>query len=216
MKPALLGLAVGTTLAALALAFSGSCSVSHPSDQYACVKSTDCMGGRVCVGGFCIVPGTLVDAPRGQDGGRGSGTDAGPSCPGQCTSCNIGQKTCVIDCQLTSCSNTVACPAGYKCDIKCDSDGACTHGVNCQSGASCQVECSAHNACRGVQCGTGPCDVTCTGTSSCDDVQCGASCACDVVCTGGESCTNNVQCTSIACQAGSGCTSQPAFCHSCP
>ena len=215
MKPALVVL-LGLALASLAVV--PACSVSHRSDAYACNGSgpSSCSGGRVCVDGYCVVPGT-IDGPGGHaDGPRG--TDAGTTCPGQCTSCNTSQKTCVIDCQQTGCNNnTVSCPQGYKCDIKCDVEGSCTHGVNCQNAKACQVECSGRNSCQGVECGGGPCDVSCSGPSSCNDVACNQSCACDVLCTGNNSCNQNIQCTSIACQDGAGCTSLPTLCNSpCP
>lgn len=190
------------------------CSVSHPSDQYACSKPQDCSGGRECIGGFCVVPGS-IDAPRND--GPGPHPD-GQNCPAPCTSCNVGMKTCTVDCSMTgACNSQVTCPTGYTCDIKCDVDNSCRSGVDCQLASACTVECSAGSTCRDLQCGAGPCDITCSGVNSCRNVSCGSSCACDVICTGSQSCSNmSVQCTSIACQNGSGCTSVPAFCHSCP
>jgi hypothetical protein len=207
MKPALVGVLLGTSLAAALLA--GSCSVSHRSDEYACTKQSDCTGGRVCANNFCVVPGS-IDAPASIDAFRGN-------CPTPCTSCNLAAKTCTIDCTLTSAcvSGAVTCPSGYACDIRCKPDGSCRNGVNCQLATSCTIDCAGTNACRSVQCGAGPCDVQCTGASSCRGVSCGASCACDVVCTGNQSCSDVIQCTSTGCINGSGCTSVPAFCHSC-
>jgi len=202
MKSALLGLMI--VLAA--------CSIQHRSDEYACNKPADCNNGRTCVDNFCVVPGgTTADAAK---------TDGAPhidasSCPPGCSTCNVTQKTCTIDCQSSNCTGQVACPAGYKCDIKCDSDNACRNGVDCTAALSCNITCSSGGSCRNVQCGLGPCDVACTGTGSCRSVACNASCACDVTCTGAQSCSSGIQCSSLACQAGLGCTSVPTVCHSC-
>lgn len=199
---------------AAAAAVGVGCSINHRSDQYACTTSTDCEGGRVCDNGFCIIPGTIdaarTDAPK-------PGGDGGNNCPAPCTSCNVQQKTCTVDCQKTNCSNTVTCPVGYKCDIDCNGDNDCRNGVNCQESASCTVECSGKQSCQNVQCGPGPCSVSCSGVQSCRGVSCANSCACDVTCTGSQSCGEAIQCTSFACRStnGPGCTSVPAFCHSC-
>lgn len=206
MKPAVLGILLGAAIAALTII--GSCSVSHRSSDYACTKTSDCTGGRVCDNGFCIVEGS-IDAPGPPKDSPGSN-----GCPTGCTSCNVAQKQCTVDCRNTSCSGQVTCPTGYHCDIKCDTDGSCRNGVNCTTAASCTVECTAGNACQGVQCGIGPCDVMCTGNGSCRGVSCNQSCACDVLCGTAADC-QNVQCTSLGCGSGAGCTSVPAFCHSC-
>jgi hypothetical protein len=200
---------------ALAAAFASlaSCDVHHRSDEFACTKNTDCPSGRTCsTDGFCVVSGA-VDAPKG-DAPR---TDAGGSnsCPPGCSSCNVAQKTCTINCMQTNCTNTVTCPMGYSCDILCNTDNACRNGVNCQLGTSCSVECSAKSSCQNIQCGPGPCDVACSGVSSCRGVSCSNSCACDVVCTGNQSCTQGIMCSSFGCRSGSGCTSVPLVCHSC-
>ena len=193
-----------------------ACSVHHASDSFACTSSTECSSDRTCSEGFCVVKGTVgIDAPVGHPDAPGA--DASNSCPAGCTSCNVGQKTCTIDCTLTSCANLVTCPAGYHCDIQCKGDGACRNGVNCTAAASCNVQCPGTNSCRAVQCGPGPCDVNCTGLGSCRGVACGTSCACDVTCTGSQSCLNPPPvCTSTACFGSQGgCTSVPLVCHSC-
>ena len=200
------------------LAVLAGCSVSHKSQEFACTHSNDCAShpGTVCDNGFCVVPSTIdapgmkMDGPRPPDGG-------GNNCPTGCTSCNVQQKTCTIDCNAgANCNNSVQCPAGYHCDIKCDTDNACRNGVSCVGGASCTVECSGQSSCRNVECGTGPCDVTCSAQDSCRGVSCNNSCACDVLCTGQQSCTSGtVTCTSLLCQSGAGCSSVMAGCHSC-
>lgn len=212
MKHALASIVLGAIVAFAAL--GTSCSINHRSDQYACTTNADCEGGRHCQDGYCVVAGTLdaskvVDAPK-------PGGDAN-NCPAPCTSCNVQQKTCTINCQQTSCTNTVTCPPGYKCDIQCNTDNACRNGINCLAAASCSIDCIGKQSCQNVQCGPGPCAVACSGPATCKGVSCGNSCACDVTCTGNQSCAEGIQCTSFACRStnGPGCTSVPAFCHSC-
>lgn len=198
---------------ALALAFvtlTSSCEINHRSEEFACTKNIDCPSGRICNDGFCIITGS-IDASRG-DAQRG---DAGANCPAGCTSCNTTEKTCTINCMLTNCTNTVSCPAGYKCDIACNTEQSCRNGINCQLAASCNIDCIGRQSCQNVQCGPGRCDVSCSGAASCRGVSCGSSCACDVACTGNQSCADNITCSSVACRSGSGCTSVPLFCHSC-
>jgi len=204
MKSALLGLMI----------LLGACSIQHRSDAYACTKQADCNNGRTCTDGLCVVPGSgMPDAPKGVD--AAVHIDAN-GCPPGCSTCNVGQKTCTIDCQSSNCNGSVACPAGYKCDIKCDTDNSCRNGVDCTAALSCNLTCSGTSSCRNVQCGLGPCDINCSGPSSCRTISCNSSCACDVACTGNSSCGDTIQCTSLACKAGLGCTSVPTVCHSCP
>jgi hypothetical protein len=205
MKSALLGLMI----------LLGACSIQHRSDAYACTKQADCNSGRTCTDGLCVVPGSgTPDAPKSIDA-PGTHVDAS-SCPAGCSTCNVAQKTCTIDCQSSNCNGQVACPAGYKCDIKCDTDNSCRTGVDCTAALSCNLTCSGTSSCRNVQCGLGPCDINCSGASSCRTIACNSSCACDVACTGNSSCGDTIQCTSFACKAGLGCTSVPTVCHSCP
>lgn len=190
-----------------------ACSITHKSDGYSCNLNADCDSGRVCSGGFCVVAGSQIDAPR-LDAPREMG-DANNGCPAQCSSCNVQQKTCSINCMTSNCQNTVVCPAGYKCAISCNTDNACRNGINCTQGASCNIECTSKSSCENVQCGSGPCAVSCGGAQSCKNVSCNNSCACDVLCTGSQSCQQGINCSSIACRSGLGCTSVPALCHSC-
>lgn len=207
-------------IAALVVGMLG-CSVNHRSQDYACTMQSDCAAhqGTVCMQGFCVVPGS-IDAPKGgNDGPKGDGS-GGNNCPPGCASCNVTQKTCTIDCSqqnTVNCQNLVTCPAGYHCDIQCNTDNACRSGVSCVGAAGCTLTCSGNSSCRGVECGAGPCDVQCTGPSSCRDISCGSSCACDVLCSGSQSCSQGINCTSFLCTntTGIGCTSQPAGCHSC-
>lgn len=208
-------LAIAGGVFAVGIAAVLSCSINHRSDQYSCAVNGDCENGRVCENGFCVVPGATLDAPRND--APGPPIDAAASCPGQCTSCNMQQKTCTIDCKLTNCSGKVTCPPGYNCTILCNVENACRSGVSCEQSTACAVECTGRQSCEDVVCGPGPCAVECSGVQSCRNVSCANSCACDVTCTGGQSCSEGIRCTSFACRnnTGRGCTSVPAFCHSC-
>jgi hypothetical protein len=198
-------------LAFLALMLA-ACSITHRSDAYACSKPSDCSNGRQCIGGFCVVADS-IDASRGD---AKKPVDAS-TCPTPCTSCNVAEKACTIDCGAsTACIGPVTCPTGYSCNIECKTDNSCRNGVDCQLASSCQITCSGQSACRSVQCGTGPCAVTCSGPGSCRGVACDQSCSCDVACSGNLSCIGAIQCHPAICQSGSGCTSAPSFCHSCP
>ncbi len=210
MKLVLAGLAL-----VLSFALAASCSITHRTGDYACTKNSDCNSGRECVDGFCVISGTSTpDAPISNSDARLG--DAGNSCPSQCTSCNPGTHSCVIDCANgANCQGNVACPTGWTCDVKCDTDNSCRNGVTCTGSTSCTVECTGKMSCQGVQCGTGACDVQCSGPSSCKAVACGSSCACDVRCIGANSCSDAVMCSSQACRIGLGCTSFPQACHSC-
>lgn len=191
-----------------------ACSIQHRSDEYACTKTADCNNGRSCVEGYCVIA-TAADAPRPpSDTPNNTGSDAA-SCPAGCSACNVAQHTCTIDCRMSNCNGQVACPAGYKCNIMCDTDNSCRNGVDCQAALSCNLTCSGTGSCRNIQCGMGPCDVSCSGAGSCRNVACDNSCACDVTCTGNQSCGDTIQCTSLGCSTGLGCTSVPSFCHSC-
>ena len=199
----------------MTIALLAACSIQHRSGEYACTKQSDCNNGRTCTDGFCVLPGgNGPDAPKTIDS-PGTHADAS-TCPAGCTACNPAQHTCTIDCRSANCNGSVSCPAGYKCDIQCDTDNSCRNGVDCSTALSCNVTCSGTGSCRNVACGLGPCDVACSGASSCRGVACGNSCACDVTCTGNQSCSDTINCTSLACKSGLGCTSVPTVCHSCP
>ena len=73
-----------TTLAAVvALALAAGCSVSHRSGDFTCNDQQRCADGRTCVDGLCVLA-----------------SDAGvlATCPSQCTSCELAQRSCTIDC----------------------------------------------------------------------------------------------------------------------
>ena len=205
----------------LAAISAGSCAINHKSGEFECSKQSDCANGRVCTGGYCVVPGGTVDAPKND----GPITIDGPPidgsmnvCPAQCTSCNQGTHTCKIDCAATSCNGQVVCPPGWNCDVACSVANSCRSGVTCPpSGNSCNITCSGTGSCRSLECGTGKCDVNCTGSMACRGVNCGNSCGCDVKCAVGAAC-EAVQCTSFQCDTGLGCSSQlnPGACEMCP
>jgi hypothetical protein len=109
------GLAVGIVIGLAA------CSINHKSDSFACEINTDCESGRVCSGGFCVVAGSQIDAPKGDATTMRDGSTN--NCPSQCSSCNVQQKTCTINCMMSNCQSQVVCPAGYRCEIQCNTDG---------------------------------------------------------------------------------------------
>ena len=207
------------TALVLAAISAGSCSINHRSGEFQCDKQSDCESGRTCTGGFCVVPGGTVDAPKG-DGPTGDGPPSDTPmnmCPAQCTSCVQASKTCKIDCAVTSCNSAVVCPPGWNCEVACTVANSCRSGVTCPpSGNSCNITCSGTGSCRMIDCGTGKCDVNCSGSQSCRGVDCTGSCGCDVKCPIGASC-EAVTCTSFQCDTGLGCSSTlTPNCESCP
>jgi len=218
MKPAVLGIALALGLVAL-MVTTNSCSVTHRSGDYACTTTNECSTGRTCVGGFCIIPGA-IDAPGSNQIDAKVFHDAPTgNCPQECTSCN--GSTCIVDCSVnpTACQTMITCPAGYQCDVRCNTDMSCRAGVQCANNESCTVTCSGAGSCRGVACSNGACDVQCTGTNSCSRVNCGNSCKCDIACSGTLSCQNQISCGMNACDATPppGCTSTGTGCSTtCP
>jgi len=214
-------------IVALALVAAGSCSIKHSSEQFECDTNADCVdldGNRVCSDGLCVVPGGGPMKDAAVDGMRTDTLpDASLICPDQCTSCNIEKKECTVDCagdpDTTTCMGQVKCPAGWSCNVKCNTASSCRAGVDCLGSTSCKIECSGFGSCRSVACGPGPCDITCSGSQSCGGtaggVACGTSCACDVKCAAGANCFN-VTCTKPQCDTGLGCSSQPTGCDTCP
>jgi hypothetical protein len=177
MKRAGLVVLVAAGLAALA----ASCSVHRVSDGFACDPAgngSPCASGRVCRQGFCVE--------------SSGGTDA---CPSQCTSCDVGDRTCEIDCAGKPCGN-VQCPAGYDCTIRCTNGGTCG-GVDCAQAHSCDVTCTGPAACGNLDCGAQQCRIRCSGSLACAMIDCTASCSCDVVCS-----SPAASCPNRACPAG--------------
>jgi hypothetical protein len=194
------------SLAAVAASLAG-CSINHRTGEFSCDKQADCAVGRSCIDGFCVLPDDagIIDGPH---------ADAAV-CPSACTSCDLAQKSCTIDCALNGgCKQQVVCPTGYSCQVLCSRDGACSSGVSCLGSTSCSITCSGGQSCRGLSCGLGPCNVACTGNASCGEVNCGSSCACDVACSGIALC-RNLTCKPT-CNIGTrGCTSLAGNCNTC-
>lgn len=210
------------TALALTVIASSSCSINHKSGDYVCTVQADCEPGRLCLNGYCIVPGGVIDAPKLTDAPKRDAPQMIDSpmnvCPPQCTSCAEGSKTCTIDCGLTNCNgnNPIVCPTGYNCAILCSTNNACANGIDCGSAASCAITCSGAGSCRNIECGTGDCDVKCQGQNSCRGIDCGDSCACDVSCAFNSSC-EFLTCSSQQCDpVGRGCSSLPPGCDTCP
>jgi hypothetical protein len=194
-------------LIAMGFALVAGCSVSHRSGDFACDTQADCSAGRTCVEGFCVLPA---------DAGIPDGPHADAAvCPSACTSCNLDQKSCTIDCALNGgCKQAVTCPLGFSCNVLCSRDGACSSGVSCTGSTACTISCSGTQSCRGLSCGLGPCNVSCTGSGSCGEVSCGMSCACDVTCNGIALC-RNLTCKPNCAVGLRGCTSLAVGCNTC-
>jgi len=206
----LVALAILTISAAASLGL-GACSINHRSGDFACTAQADCATGKVCSDGFCVAvdSGGVPDA-RVSDGGQ---------CPAQCTSCDTGSKTCVVDCAVNpaTCNQQINCPAGWSCKVACSTASSCRSGVSCAAGKACDVTCSGSQSCRNVTCGTGACTVDCSGPGSCRNVSCGLACACDVTCAPGSTC-QGLACKSLQCTVQLQpfeCTSKTAGCNSC-
>ncbi|MGE0550708.1 MAG: hypothetical protein AB7O24_08210 [Kofleriaceae bacterium] len=192
-------------------AVAASCSIEHRSGELQCTTQSDCADGRLCVDGFCVQQG------GGPSDARSDSTmpDA-LLCPPQCSSCNLAEKSCTIDCAVTSCTGNAAvvCPVGWACSVACSVQNSCRNGVICGGATSCKVQCSGIDTCRNVECGLGPCAVTCSGPQSCRDISCGNSCACDVTCAITAAC-DDVSCTDLSCTSINGCSSSQFDCNTC-
>ena len=114
-------------------ALASSCSITHKSGDFACTKTSDCNTGRDCVDGFCVVlrhradrfadwnrrgtarqrqrqqrlPGAVHELQRQPE-------DVRDRLPGRRRLQRPGRL-----------------PAGYSCDVKCDTDNSCRNGVEC-------------------------------------------------------------------------------------
>ena len=153
---------------ALALAIA-SCAVHRLSDDFRCENNGDCGDGRACSDGFCV-------------DGQGNG-----NCPDECSSCNLGQRTCRIDCTASRPCGSVKCPDGFECDVRCNNAGACGE-IDCAEGDGCEISCSGAASCGGIHCGKGACTVDCTGVASCPFVDCADACRCDLDCSSAMAC----------------------------
>ena len=199
MKPAILVALAAATVAALSVA---SCSVHRLSDSFTCDPAGDgheCGSDRFCSQGFCVQ------------------TD----CPDPCSSCDVGARTCRIQCTAGKPCGNVQCPAGYDCTVRCQNNGACG-AVDCAQAHSCDVECSGPGSCGNLNCGKNECTIGCSGAVACPLIDCAASCSCDVSCTGASACPSMAcpvgslgPCTDQG-SAGAPCNSNRAGCDVCP
>lgn len=217
-------------LAVLLSLFAG-CSITHRSGEFACGAGNTCPQGRICIDGFCVIPGAvddggLVDARKPDGGGHGAPDAGSGDCPAQCTSCQAtaNTRTCIIDCKLdtTECAKAITCPSGFNCDVQCTTSNSCRNGVACPENGACNVTCSGQSSCQNISCGAGPCDVTCSGGESCRTVGCNNSCACDITCGDASRC-EGITCSSFQCDTFNSdtgameCSStQNPLCNTCP
>lgn len=176
-----------------------SCLVDRHSEEFVCTVDGDCHDGRTCSNGYCV---------------QGA-------CPSACTSCDLANKTCKIECSANRPCSTVECPAGFDCTIKCTNANACG-GIDCRVATACDITCSGMASCGDITCGAGECAVDCSGPSSCTAVSCVDSCKCDVSCSNAATCPIS-SCPQVAggtCSetgmAGAGCDSSfDALCDRC-
>jgi hypothetical protein len=202
-----------------------ACTINHRSGEFACDNNADCQGGRVCQQNLCVEPGTGPDP----DGGMPDPDGPEPFvCPTQCTSCVESTMTCNVNCEqpaaMAVCQQTINCPEGFHCVVKCPRSSASANNgqcpqVNCQNALSCDISCTGNNTCKQVTCGEGPCEVLCDGLGSCGQVQCDDSCACDVSCTLGRASCQTLDCPGSAGQCNTlgqlGCNSNRPNCNTC-
>jgi len=184
-----------------------ACIPTSKSEEFTCTSQADCRDGRMCSEGYCVFGTSPMDAPNG--------------CPPGCDDCNVSLKTCSIECRTPGACTQVECPAGYECDIVCESN-ACPV-INCTGAAGCTIDCQGDESCPAIACGAGYCDIECDD-DACGQISCGASCACDVNCqaVGGGRCgtqacptSGNDECTDTGTPAGD-CTSSAPGCDMCP
>lgn len=173
-----------TRVVVLWLALLAACAVNRKSNGLRCERDDECSDGRHCDDGYCVQ----------------SGSSNTTDCPSRCSSCDVDQRLCEIDCDAGHACGDIACPVGYSCTIKCND----------------------RQACGDIDCGIGGrCDVTCVGAGACGDIACDLSCGCDVHCVGDGACRDMacpqrlVDCTRDE-QPGSPCDSSvDATCNVC-
>lgn len=155
----------------LAALSATSCLVNRRSETYACTSNSDCDNDRSCENGYC------VEDP----------------CPSPCSSCDLTDRTCQIECSANKPCGDVKCPVGFRCTIQCSNANACGN-IDCAEGNGCDITCGGGLSCQGINCGANACDITCNGTAACPSIDCANSCKCDVDCSN----TTN-SCPSISC-----------------
>jgi hypothetical protein len=194
---------LGVLMVAGLAASMPSCWVHRKSDEVACNTTSDCKGGGTCENGYCL--------------GSSNG------CPGPCTSCDLEDRTCEIDCTASQPCGNLSCPAGFECTIECSNAGACGD-IDCAAATGCDIDCSGALACHNINCGPGECSISCSGPQACPSIDCVSSCACDVKCLGSAACPSmscpTVFGTGALCtrdgSAGARCDSSEADCDRCP
>jgi hypothetical protein len=224
-RDVVVALAFGTVLAVLA-----TCGFDTRSDDLVCEVQADCLDGRICEDGLCVLTtridaGPMADADPNAPDADPNAPDAMPTldatpvvCPSECDRCE--GNTCVIECvQADSCSNQIVCPSGLDCQVVCSGSASCNNGIDCSMADSCDLTCSTIGSCGGqLLCGTGPCNAVCSGTGTCDNgIDCSNSCACDTDCSGNGACDNAPSCPGPGtCTAGDDdCRSGPPPCNNC-
>ncbi|HUS29552.1 MAG TPA: hypothetical protein VMZ53_13660 [Kofleriaceae bacterium] len=164
---------VAVALVALSIA---ACFVHRPSDELVCSSDADCMDGRKCTSGYCVVP----------------------QCPSDCDGCDEAGKSCTMNCSSNDDCNSVNCPSGWTCIINCIGDGACDD-VSCSSGSHCTITCTGDGACNDISCRDAcECDLLCSGTA-CDAISCPQT-------SGGIKCTTDGTIGSPCLSTAAGCT----------
>lgn len=183
-RPSKLLLAAALSLLASACPFSDSYEIDNGGEGG---NEGGAGGGGVSPIGPTVTSTTTV----GGAGGESCDTPSAPpggACPPECDSC-VG-ATCIFECADMpgqKCdADTLACPAGFACQVHCDGKDACKDAsVMCPLGYGCHVSCDGDDSCKGttIVCGGGECAVECNSPQACKeaDFGCGAQgfCACN-------------------------------------
>lgn len=191
-------------LAGFAAVSSTSCFVHRRSgDLPTCTTDLDCVlvNLGVCDHGYCV--------------------DASSACPSPCTSCDLIDKTCEVQCSAGTGCGAVQCPPGFDCTIRCGNTSC--GDIDCAEAKRCKIDCSGAMACGNVNCGPAECEISCSGQNACPSIDCASSCKCDVTCNNsGTACpsmscpmVDGTSCTRLG-SAGGNCDSNPAGCDTCP
>lgn len=148
----------------------------------------------------CLLTGCFAEAPA-SEGNTTAATDDGACpaieepdgtvCPAICNGGCVEQE-CQIVCDAANpCTEDIACPPDFACDIDCAGANVCEASVfTCPSDFACSLTCEGENACATAQleCGFSECaiecgadETSCLGTIvRCSGAACLAECATDV------------------------------------
>lgn len=136
--------------ALIAITLLGACFVHRASDAFQCTTQEDCITGRMCKEGYCVIP----------------------NCPSDCTMCDEDAKTCLVECTSTDTCGSVNCPSGWTCTINCTGANACA-SIDCNSGSRCIVTCTGTDACETLDCDAAcKCDLSCSAADACNPPSC--------------------------------------------